>query len=49
VVKKCERCDAVLGDKPGSWCEMCGFGSPAEVEQRQRAEKANYFSTKFNR
>ena len=40
---KCKRCETTFTCMQNSsllWCHGCGYGSPAEREQRQRAERA---------
>ena len=46
VTQKCERCGAeyeyVKGVYSPGWCQRCGHGSPAELEQRERATKLQW-------
>jgi hypothetical protein len=38
-MRKCKRCGATWCNDDGTCC-ACGYDSPAEKEQRERAEKA---------
>ena len=49
---KCERCGAeyeyVKGVYSPGWCQRCGHGSPAEIEQRERATRAATLNMAYN-